>query len=620
MTSRADTVEHCPHAERCPGCPLIAEPYASGLGRKAARLERALARYGHLGSSSPEPAQPAEQSTNYRVRAKLVTDDRGRLGLFAAGGHDVIDIPGCRVLDPRLQAVAAALRALLPLEVRLVGVDLRACDRGVLVCLILDGPAPARALESSRQRLIAALPQLAGLAFSVHRPGAVQLLGHELQILDGNAAEPHHLAPDQPWHYASHGAFTQVHPAQAVRLHERLERALEARFGALAGRRILELYAGSGALALRLAARGAELTAVDAFAPALDRCASAAAAQHLRVVTEAASAEEFLARAPGAARFDAVIVNPPRRGLSPAVRRALGELGAELIVYISCEPATLARDLGQLALYGWQATLLVPFDLIPLSGALEVLAVLSPRPPPAPRVLYEDAQSVALFKLPFEPTTPQGESKVSLLERARRELGVPELTPIHRLDQGTSGVCWFARRPADVAPLARALELGEKTYVALAHGVTHPRGKIDRPLREAGKNQSAVTRYRRREVIGGHSLLELQPEHGRKHQLRRHLNSIGHAILGDERYGKPSANRHFEHRHGLDRPFLHCARVRLALPGGPVEVEAELAGDLAAVLDSLRGAAELSPGFDAGAVARPAQIGKQHAGGDGDVE
>src|SRR4051812_40000990 len=131
MISRTNSVEHCPHAEQCPGCPLIAEPYASGLRRKAARLDRALARYGHLGSSSPQPAQPAEQSTQYRVRAKLVTDGSG-LGLFAAGTHRVIDVPGCGVLEPRLQAVAAALRTLLPLDVSLVGVDLRVCDRGVL--------------------------------------------------------------------------------------------------------------------------------------------------------------------------------------------------------------------------------------------------------------------------------------------------------------------------------------------------------------------------------------------------------------------------------------------------------------------------------------------------------
>jgi 23S rRNA (uracil1939-C5)-methyltransferase len=63
---------------------------------------------------------------------------------------------------------------------------------------------------------------------------------------------------------------------------------------------------------------------------------------------------------------------------------------------------------------------------------------------------------------------------------------------------------------------------------------------------------------------------------------------VGHALLGDARYGKPSANRHFEHRHGLDRPFLHCSRLQLELDSGPVDIQASLPGDLEAVLDSLR--------------------------------
>jgi 23S rRNA-/tRNA-specific pseudouridylate synthase len=198
--------------------------------------------------------------------------------------------------------------------------------------------------------------------------------------------------------------------------------------------------------------------------------------------------------------------------------------------------------------------------------------------------LFEDATSVAVFKLPFEPTTPQGESASSLLERARRGLGEPGLTPVHRLDVGTSGVCWFARRPEHALPLARALEEGEKTYVALARGITRDKGRIARPLLDAGKARPAVTRYRRTALVAGHSLLELRPEHGCKHQVRRHLASIGHAILGDGRYGDGPSNRHFEHRYGLDRPFLHCASLRVNVAGSALEIQAPLAGDLTAVL------------------------------------
>jgi 23S rRNA (uracil1939-C5)-methyltransferase len=589
----------CPHQGPCPGCPLGPLPYPQGLAVKAARLQRAFERYPELSGLTVGAAVESAPSTDgYRLRAKLVVDASGRLGLFAAGSHDVVDIPSCRVQTPELLAAAAALRALLPLEIALRGVDLRLADRGVLACLIVEGRPDAAALDRVRRRVLEHVPGLCGLALNVARPGSVQLLGPELEVLAGAPAEPHHLASDAPWHYASHGAFTQVHAGQTARLHERIESSARTALGELAGRRVLELYAGSGALALRLAARGARVTAVEAHAPALERIALAAQAQSLRVETWAGDAEAFLrerAAAGGSdagaggsdAGVDAVLVNPPRRGLGSEVRVALAALSPRLISYVSCEPETLARDLVHFALLGYRARGIQGFDMIPWSDAIESWAELEPGPPPAPRVLFEDALSLALNKLPHEPTTPQGESASSLLERARQTLGEPELTPVHRLDIGTSGVCWFARRPEHVARLAQALQQGEKTYLALARGITHNKGKIDRPLLDAGRPRSALTRYRRRAIVGGHSLLELRPEHGRKHQLRRHLASIGHAILGDARYGQAASNRHFEHRHGLDRPFLHCAALRLTLERGPVEISAPLAGDLAAVLDGL---------------------------------
>jgi 23S rRNA-/tRNA-specific pseudouridylate synthase len=100
-------------------------------------------------------------------------------------------------------------------------------------------------------------------------------------------------------------------------------------------------------------------------------------------------------------------------------------------------------------------------------------------------------------------------------------------------------------------------------------------------------------------VIGGHSLVRVQIETGRTHQIRRHFAGIGHPVIGDGRYGDRATVTHFALRHGLDRPFLHCARIALQLAGGPSAVEARacareqnieapLAADLAQVLDSLR--------------------------------
>jgi 23S rRNA (uracil1939-C5)-methyltransferase len=225
--------------------------------------------------------------------------------------------------------------------------------------------------------------------------------------------------------------------------------------------------------------------------------------------------------------------------------------------------------------------------MIPLSDTLETVATFTPGPSPAPRLLFENEALIAVSKAPHEPTTPQGEHAHSLLERVRALPGSEQAVPVHRLDVGTSGVTLFARTPAHVPELARALAAGEKRYVALVRGIARKRGQVARPLKEAGVSRLARTRYVRERVVGGHSLLSVSPEAGRTHQVRRHLAGIGHPVLGDERHGDRASNVHFEHAHGLDRSFLHLERVTLVTGENELDLRDELAPDLAAVLESL---------------------------------
>ena len=195
--------------------------------------------------------------------------------------------------------------------------------------------------------------------------------------------------------------------------------------------------------------------------------------------------------------------------------------------------------------------------------------------------------SALVAKSAHEPTTPQGEHTLSLFDRVRMLPGFAEAVPVHRLDVGTSGVCLFARTPAAAHRWSRALAAddAEKTYLALLRGITSSRGSITRPLREDGKMLASRTRYRRVEVVAGHSLVEARPRDGRTHQIRRHLAGLGHPVLGDERYGHAPSNAFFLARHGLDRTFLHCARIALVSPatGAAIVVAAPLPGDLVAV-------------------------------------
>ena len=187
------------------------------------------------------------------------------------------------------------------------------------------------------------------------------------------------------------------------------------------------------------------------------------------------------------------------------------------------------------------------------------------------------------------------------LQYARAMNGGEHVYPVHRLDRPTSGVLVFARDPQTASVLGRALMMGEvsKTYLAMVRGWTPEQGLIDHPLREEPEDRrrkaepqpvrEARTRYRRLATteipveIEGHptsrySLVELSPETGRKHQLRRHMKHISHPIIGDANHGRGRHNRYFAERFGHGRlmlaatvmSFLHpITREQLRLTAEP---------------------------------------------------
>lgn len=601
----------CDHAQRCGGCPIIDQAYGEQLARKHAKVTHAALRYRALEELPVRPTLGADPIVGYRTRAKLIVAPGGRVGLFEQGrGHEVCDIPGCRVLSPALLHVAATLRsrvshdeatggALAPWDDK-GGGTLRALDlrevRGssettsrVLVTFVVER-SPSFRLETLREAarfLAATTPIVLGVAVNFHEGGDPQILGRETALLFGDATAPDRFGAST--HLATFGSFVQAHRGQAERVHHLVAEAV---FRLGARPRVLDLYGGSGAIALGLASSGADVVLVESFAPAAARAEAAGREQGLPlsvVHSDVADALDWLRRRGEA--FDVVVVNPPRRGVSVEARKGLALTRARTLVYLSCDPDTLARDIDYLARAGFRAAELVPIDMIPLTDQVETLAVLERAPVPGPRCLYEDDEVRAVEKGPHEPTTPQGEYEGSLFDRVRSVAGAERAVPIHRLDVGTSGIVFFARLPSFVDAWSRALHeaSARKIYVALVRGVTPEAGEVNDDLREGKKTRKAMTRYRRLTVRGGHSLLEVMPGQGRTHQIRRHLSAIGHPVLGDERYGHASTNRFFEEKHGLDRVFLHCARVEMDHPKTRVRfvVEAPLAGDLTAVLERL---------------------------------
>jgi 23S rRNA pseudouridine1911/1915/1917 synthase len=239
-------------------------------------------------------------------------------------------------------------------------------------------------------------------------------------------------------------------------------------------------------------------------------------------------------------------------------------------------------------------------------------AAAEPAPEPGipVTVVYEDADLLIVDKPSGQVVHPaaghaSGTLVNALLGRAGAAeyggiAGVRRPGIVHRLDRDTSGLLMVARHDAAQASLMAQLKARriKKTYLALVIGnVAAATGRIEAPIgRDPGRRtrmavvssgRPAVTGYRVRERFPGWTLLELDLVTGRTHQIRVHLEAIGHPIAGDPLYGSGTARRGPS---GLERLFLHAWRLELASPtdGHLIRAEATLPAELEAVLAGLR--------------------------------
>ena len=219
------------------------------------------------------------------------------------------------------------------------------------------------------------------------------------------------------------------------------------------------------------------------------------------------------------------------------------------------------------------------------------------RAPPredAPSILLEDEEILAVWKpRGWLVHRGWGRDRVTVADWARDRMGAP-VYAVHRLDRGTSGVLLFAktRRAASALSADFARREVTKDYLAVVRGLAPPGGVIDRPVPRTprGKERvSAATGYKTLHLAPDAapralSLVQARPITGRPHQIRRHLRSLNHPIIGDSTYGRGALNRAVAEAYGWRGLALHAwilrvrhpssgARLVLRAPPGPALVE-----------------------------------------------
>jgi 23S rRNA (uracil1939-C5)-methyltransferase len=334
------------------------------LEAKRRALEDALLRVGKIQREAlPEiRAVAAPSQWRYRRRARLAPSSDGRLGFMARGSNRVVRIASCDLLEPDLERLALALGEALaqrPMQ-GLAAIELCvAGGKGAAELQLREG-AKLAAVRPLAEWLLATVPGLAGLVLS---SGTDRVLLGDPVLRDG----PLLLRPD---------VFAQANREGNRALVAVAVEALDARPTDQA----LELYCGSGNFSFEIGARVEAFVGIEEEGVALALARQALPAAYADRVTfrELPVVEALRRESASGSSFDVALLDPPRAGAKEVVAQ-LAALVKRRIVYVSCDPTTLARDVAELGRQGFTLSRATALDLFPQTYHLEAVAVLERR-------------------------------------------------------------------------------------------------------------------------------------------------------------------------------------------------------------------------------------------------
>lgn len=377
----------CPYFPRCGGCALRHMDYEQELALKQTHVQSCLTRIGGQ-TISALPITGAAQTDDYRNKVQFpVQEQDGRpvAGFFSGKTHRVIPVRHCRIQPDCADAIRGAVLAWMEQYhiraydeqthagyIRHIYIRFGAESGQILVCIV----ANCAQLPKKKQlvaALLAAEPGITTIVFSPNTKKGNTVLGTEFHPLYGDGTITDTLCGLQ--FRLSAPAFYQVNHAQAERLYEKAVQLA----GLTGNETVLDLYCGTGTITLCLARHAKKAIGVEIVPQAIEDAKFNAAQNGME------NAEFFCMDAGQAAKMladrrtrpNVIVVDPPRKGVSADVIEAIGTMAPQRVVYVSCDPATLARDLKLLTAAGYTLQTAEAFDLFPRCAHVETVVLLS---------------------------------------------------------------------------------------------------------------------------------------------------------------------------------------------------------------------------------------------------
>ena len=381
--SPARRTPDCPYYGRCGGCDFRHMSYEEELWAKRARVQDALTRIGGA-EVTVEEILGAEQPLHYRNKSIYPISPAGEVGFYRARSHQVVNVEHCLIQKPEADALAQALRDYIArFQVEpyneatgrglLRHLYVRTSCRGEsLACLLVNGSRLPHEQELV-DMLRAAAPGVCGVVLGENTRRGNAILGDRYRTLWGRDYLTDTLCGLEL--RLSVPSFYQVNHDQAQRLYEK---ALE--YAGLTGRELaVDLYCGAGTITQVLARRARHVIGGEIVPEAIRDAEDSArrnGVENVEFLCGDASRLAAELRQRGL-RPDVICVDPPRKGLAPDVVEAAASMTPGRIVYVSCDPATLARDVARFAPLGYRPVRACAVDLFPGTAHVETVCLLS---------------------------------------------------------------------------------------------------------------------------------------------------------------------------------------------------------------------------------------------------
>lgn len=378
----------CPYVPRCGGCRLQHVDYAATLEAKRAQIREHLARIGHLPDVDVRAVDPAAEPFGYRNKMEYSAAP-GPEGGLVLGFHrrgrwdEVIDLDACMLATPRGNAVRDTVRA-WAVAAGIAGYDQRhqtgqlrhlvvreGVGTGELLVTVVTAPGVDALVDTLAAPLAAAHPEVVGLLHAVNDGLAETTQGLPTRVVSGRDRFTETVM-DVTLRLSA-PSFFQTNSNMTGRLYERVAEAA----GLDGGQVLYDLFCGVGSIGIALGRRARHVVAVDIVPEAIEDARLNAAENGLEGTYTALCGDvgkvmtEHRGQLP---EPDVVIIDPPRGGLSgKAVRRVL-EVGAPVLVYVSCHPATFADNAARFAEGGYRLEYVQPVDMFPQTPHVEAVA------------------------------------------------------------------------------------------------------------------------------------------------------------------------------------------------------------------------------------------------------